>query len=203
MMGNRPRRSLPGAVPLPRRPRRWFTPTSAALLALVLGFAGFYAGVREEKTRATGSGSTLATGSRSAPATGSGSAPATGSGSAPATGSGSAPATGSGSRRAVSPTAATGSAGGVTAGTVTRVDGDTVYVKESSGSTVEIKLLRTTAIDKSVDVSSHSVRPGDSVTIQGTRGSGGAITSTSISDSGNNSTTTTSTSQAAAASSAG
>ena len=195
MMGNRPRRSLPGAVPLPRRPRRWFTPTSAALLALVLGFAGFYAGVREEKTRATGSGSTLATGSRSAPATGSGSAPATGSGSAPATGSG--------SRRAVSPTAATGSAGGVTAGTVTRVDGDTVYVKESSGSTVEIKLLRTTAIDKSVDVSSHSVRPGDSVTIQGTRGSGGAITSTSISDSGNNSTTTTSTSQAAAASSAG
>jgi len=195
MMGNRPRRSLPGAVPLPRRRRRWFTPTSAALLALVLGFAGFYAGVREEKTRATGSGSTLATGSRSAPATGSGSAPATGSGSAPATGSG--------SRRAVSPTAATGSAGGVTAGTVTRVDGDTVYVKESSGSTVEIKLLRTTAIDKSVDVSSHSVRPGDSVTIQGTRGSGGAITSTSISDSGNNSTTTTSTSQAAAASSAG
>ena len=38
--------------------RRWLTPTSVALLAIALGFAGFYAGVREEKTQAAGSAST-------------------------------------------------------------------------------------------------------------------------------------------------
>ncbi|MGO9498427.1 MAG: hypothetical protein ACLQA5_17235 [Solirubrobacteraceae bacterium] len=86
---------------------------------------------------------------------------------------------------------------------MTRVDGDTVYVKETSGATVQVKLVSSTAIKKTQGVNSRSVRPGDSVTIQGTQGSGGTITSTSVSDSGNNSTTTASSSQAAAATNSG
>jgi hypothetical protein len=39
----------PGGVPLPRRGRRWLTPGSTLLLALALGFIGFYAGVREKR----------------------------------------------------------------------------------------------------------------------------------------------------------
>ncbi len=161
--------------------RRWLTPASAALLALALGFAGFYAGVREEKAHATGTGSTSST---------SGTAAARSSSSRTAAGTGAAPGLGA-------------AASGITAGTVTRVDGDTVYVKEASGATVQVKLLSSTAIKKTQGVSTRSVRPGDSVTIRGTQGSGGTITSTSVSDSGNNSTTTASSGQAAAATNSG
>ena len=161
--------------------RRWLTPTSVALLAIALGFAGFYAGVREEKTQAAGSASTSSI-ARTAAARSGASRTSAGTGAAPAFGA---------------------AASGVTAGTVTRVDGDTVYVKEASGNTVEVKLLPATTIDKSLGVSSRSVRPGDSVTIQGTHGSGGTITSTSVSDSGNNSPTTASSGQGTAATNSG
>jgi hypothetical protein len=163
------------------RRRRWLTPTSVALLAIVLGFAGFYAGVREEKTQATGSASTSSI-SRTAAARSSSSRTSAGTGATPALGA---------------------AASGITAGTVTRVDGDTVYVKEASGATIQVKLLSSTAIKKTQGVSSRSVRPGDSVTIQGTQGGGGTITSTAVSDSGNNSTTTASSGQAAATTSSG
>jgi hypothetical protein len=156
----------PTIAPPPRRPRRWLTPTTAALVALGVGFAGLYAGVREEKTQATGTGSTSA-----APRT------AARSSSSNRTRSGAGPAA-----------AASGSAGGATAGTLTRVDGNTVYVKEASGSIVQVKLLPTTPISKSLTVSGHSVPPGDTVTIQGSQGSGGTIKPTAISDSGNTST---------------
>jgi hypothetical protein len=96
----------------------------------------------------------------------------------------------SGSTRVALP-AAGRSTGGVTVGTVTRIDGDTIYVKEGSGATVAVKLVSATTISKSRSVSSRSVRPGDSVAVEGTAGSGGVIKSTSVSDSGDNSTTTT------------
>jgi hypothetical protein len=175
---------LPAAGPLPRRRRRWLTPASAALLALALGFAGFYVGVRAEKGQATGTASTSSS-SRTAGAR---------SGSARTS---AAAAAGSGAG------AGSASASGITAGTVTRVDGNTVYVKDASGSTVQVKLLASTAINKTQNVSSHSVRPGDTVVVQGTQGSGATIKSGSIGDSGNNSTATTSTSHAATASSSG
>jgi hypothetical protein len=145
------------------------TPGSTALLAVALGFVGFYAGVREEKASATGSGSTRASPSRS-------------------------PGAGA---------ATTGSAGGVTAGTVTRVDGDTVYIKDPSGDTVQVKLLSTTAISKSLGVSGHSIRPGDTVAIQGAQVSDGTIKSSSMSDSGNTSTRTTTASAAGTSTSSG
>jgi len=168
----------PAAAPLPRRRRRWLTPASAALLAIALGFAGFYAGVREEKAQGAGTASTPSA-SRTSSARTSSAGAGTGAASASA------------------------SASGITAGTVTRVDGSTVYVREASGATVQVKLLASTAIKKTQDVSSHTVRPGDTVVVQGTQGSGGTIKSGSISDSGNNSTATTTTSQTAATSSTG
>ena len=165
----------------PARRRRRLTPTSVALLGVALGFAGFYAGVREEKTQATGSASTSSI-SRTAASRSSSSRTSAGAGATRPPG---------------------GSASGVTAGTVTRVDGNTVYVKEASGATVQVKLLAATAINKTQDVSSHSVRPGDTVMVQGTQGSGGTIKSTSIGDAGNNSAATASTSQAATATNSG
>lgn len=123
---------------------------NTALVAIALGFAGFYFGVHEEKSQRAGTGSA----------------------------------------RESLPTAAR-APDGITVGTVTRVDGDTIYVKESSGATVTVKLLSATTISKSRTVSHDSVRPGDSVAVRGTEGSGGTIKSTSVTDSGGSSTATT------------
>jgi hypothetical protein len=132
------------------RRRRWLTPTNTALVAIALGFVGFFFGVREEKSQRAGTASA----------------------------------------RTALPTGARAS-DGITVGTVTRADGDTIYVKESSGPTVTVKLLSATTISKSRSVSRDSVRPGDLVAVRGTEGSCGTIKSTSITDSGGSSTATT------------
>src|SRR5579875_3705339 len=49
--------------------------------------------------------------------------------------------------------------GGGTAGTIVSVDGNTLYVKESSGNTVKVKLLSTTTLTKSSDVGSKALHP--------------------------------------------
>ena len=126
-----------GSDPPPRR-GRWLTPTSVVLVAVTVGFAGFFAGVHEEKPQATGSGSSHSVAR---------------------------------ARVAASASEASGSAfaspASLTSGTVSRVDGDTIYITESSGETVKVKLLAGTTISKSQSVSGRSVRPGDSVTVQG------------------------------------
>ena len=132
--------------------------TSTALLAVALGFAGFCAGAREEKATATGSGATRS---------------ASGAAATPSTSTGSQPAAGA-------PRTAIGSSSGLATGTVTRVDGDTVYIKSASGNTVHVRLLPTTTVSKSLSVSGHMVRPGDTVSIQGAEGRGNTIKPTSI-----------------------
>jgi hypothetical protein len=168
-----------GAVPsradeLGRR-RRWLTPASAALLGVALGFAGFYLGVRDERSQTAGAGS-----ARSAPR---------------------APSARSASSRSSSGTRlgapALGSSSGLTAGTVTSIDGDTVYVREISGATIKVRLISTSTIKKTLRVSSGAIRPGDSVTIGGSPGKDATISSTSIDDSGGSTTTTASASASA------
>lgn len=140
-------------APPPRRPRRWLTPRNAALVAVALGFDGFYAGIREEKANATGSAATRSASVAAASRPGSAGSPAA---------------------AGAAPTSAASSSG-LTTGTVTRVAGDTVYIKSASGNTVEVKLLPTTTISKTLSVSGHTVRPGDTVAIQGTQSQGGTI----------------------------
>ena len=156
---------------LPERKRiRWLSWKSVALLAILTGLIGFYAGVREEKSSAAGTSSTAvasATGSRATR-----SFPGFGSAGGPPKGA----AAGGG-----------GSFGGGTSGTIVSVSGDTLYVKESSGNTVKVKLLATTTVTKSVDVGTKSLHPGDTVSIQGDAGSRGTVTATSVSDSGDSS----------------
>jgi hypothetical protein len=162
-----------------RARRRWLTPRSALLLAVIVGFVGFYAGVREEKSHASGSTSA---GAVSAASTARGSSSRTGR--FPSFGAG-------------APGAAAG--GGATTGTVSSIKGDTVYVKESSGNTVAVKLLDTTKVTKSESVSGNSVHPGDSVVIEGSSGSSGTVTATAVTDEGDDSTSTASTSSTTSA----
>ena len=153
-----------------RQRRRFFTRGSAALAALVIGAGGFYAGVRVEKghtASSTSSGFSLP----SAVAGGSSSR-----GGASGLGSGGFPGG--------------GVSGGANAsiGTVGSVNGDTIYVTETSGNTIEVKLYSATKITKTETIAKKSVRPGDSVVIEGVKGSHGSLTATSVSDSGASST---------------
>jgi hypothetical protein len=158
---------------LPRRPRRQlFNRRSATLIALIVGVIGFYAGVRVEKGQLSSSSSTglslppsLATAARG------------GATSRGATG------TGSASRSGFPGPGAFGG-GGTSIGTVSSVNGKTIYISDSSGNTVKVKLSSATKLTKSLAVRKKAVRPGDSVLIQGARNSNGTLSATSISDSG-------------------
>lgn len=169
-----------------RKRGRFFNAKSALLVAVILGLAGFYAGVRVEKghvtasTGPTGSGLTAASASRGT---------GTGAGSRPAFGSGGA--------------GGFGGAGGGTTGTVTSVSGKTIYVKESSGDTVAVKLLPTTTVTKSESVGRGSVHPGDAVAITGSTANSGTVKATAVTDSGDSSTSSTSSSTASSSTATG
>jgi hypothetical protein len=172
---------------LPRRPRRqFFNRRSAALAALITCAAGFYAGVRVEKgqiassstgtfTLPTGAGATGRAGGRAA----SGAAGTAGaSGTAGAAGGFAAAAGRFGA-------AGAGLAGGnASFGTVASVNGKTLVLTEASGNTVKVRLTSTTTIAKSLPVSRSSVRPGDTVIVQGVPNSSGTVVAASVTDSG-------------------
>jgi Domain of unknown function (DUF5666) len=149
-----------------RRRRRWLNRKSAALAAAITCAVGFYAGIRVEK------------GQLASPATAA--TTATGSGAA---GTGAAGA-GAGARAGF--LGAARGAGGANAsiGTVSSVDGNTIYLTDTSGDTVKVTLSSATKVTKNQSVSKTSIRPGDAVVIQGLKGSSGTITATSVSDSG-------------------
>jgi hypothetical protein len=156
---------------LPRRPRRqFFNRRTAALGALVMCALGFYGGVRVEKGQLASSTSASTASSLPAGLRAGGGAP----GAAGAT------------ARAGATAGSAGRPGGgnVSFGTVKSIDGKTIYVSDSSGNTVKVTLSPVAKISKSLKVSKSSVRPGDTVVIQGVKSSQGTLTATSVSDSG-------------------
>ena len=162
---------------LPSRPRRqWFNRRSAALLALVIGAVGFYAGIRIEKSQLSGSGAAGGTALPSFTAAGAGgrAASAAGGRGGPPAGLGQFAAGGNGS-----------------IGTVASVSGHTIYVRDLTGNTIAVKLSSATSITKSLKVSKAAVRPGDSVVVQGLKHGNGTLTASSLSDSGASTTSST------------
>lgn len=144
----------------PGRPRRrWFNRKSAALAAAITCAAGFYAGVSVEK------------GQLASPAT-------TTTAAASTSGAG----TASGARAGFLGGARGG--GNASIGTVSSVNGKTIYLTDTAGNTVKVTLSSATKVTKSESVSRASIRPGDTVVIQGAKGSDGTLTATSVTDSG-------------------
>jgi hypothetical protein len=187
---------------LPQRPRaRYLTPLTALLMALILGGVGFYVGIRVEKSKASsGGGSAFArafSGAGGAAGTGAASA-----GSASSrTGAG-----GSGASSFASRFGAGGFAGGAgdaTIGSISSIKGNTIYVTETSGNTVKVKVSGATKISKSETVKPKKLYPGDQVVIAGAKGSGGTIAATSVTDSGASSTGSSSSTGSGSSSSTG
>jgi hypothetical protein len=168
-------------MPLPGRPRRRFWGRgTAVLLALLLGGIGFYVGIRVEKSQLSSSSST-----------GSGLAAALASARGGASGAaGTRGTSGAGSARSFTGTGRglfSGAFGGGNSsfGTVSSVSGHTLYVTETgTGNVVKVDLSSATKITKSVSVGKSSINPGDTVVVQGVKGSGGTLSATSVSDTG-------------------
>ena len=69
-----------------------------------------------------------------------------------------------------------------TTGTISVVNGDTLYVDDTAtGSIVKVTLTKSTTITRNADAAAIDLRPGDTVTVQGATGSSGAVTATSVS----------------------
>jgi hypothetical protein len=163
------------AETLPTRPQRPFlTKWSAALMALMLGAVGFFVGVRVEKGKIPSTSSASSAFASALAGASKGSTGRTGAAGSFASRFGGAGGVGGFG----------GAAGNDTIGSVASVDGKTIYVTETSGDTVKVKLSGQTTITKSESVSSSKVFPGDEVVVAGTKGSGGTVTATSLTDSG-------------------
>lgn len=201
---------LDDARQLPGRPRRQLLSRRTAAVGAVLMCAiGFLLGVRVEKGHATGGG---ATASATASATGSASRSVTGG---PPSGVGGAPSgtsarsstarsgtsSSSTSRSTGAPSsftppgsgasglAALSSSSGAASGTITGIDGDTLYLSTTSGNSIAVHLTSVTKLTKTLGVTRNAIRPGDTVTVAGVSGRNNAITAASVTDSGAGSST--------------
>jgi uncharacterized protein DUF5666 len=166
-------------LPFPGRRRRQFWGRgTAVLLALALAAIGFYAGIRVEKGQLASSTTTLGTGASGSAAGGRAArlGAGAGAGSSGAAG-GRAAALGGGG-------GFLGGGGNASFGTVSSVNGNTIYVQTATGNVVKVTLSSATKLTKSQAVSKSALRPGDTVVVQGVTGSGGTISATSVSDSG-------------------
>lgn len=107
-----------------------------------------------------------------------------GSGTTAATSSGLAALRAARTRGAAS--GAPGAAAGATAssgasGTVTVLQGDTLWLTAANGSLVKVKLTNTTTVTRNAGSTKSALRPGDTVTVQGATGKNGTVTASSVS----------------------
>ncbi len=142
---------------IPPRPRgRLLRPLPLALIAVAIAAAGFLGGVEAQK------GSEGAGGAGALP----------GGGSLPSFASEGATAGGAESPAGEGGTTGTPSFGGSSAaatGTVTAVEGHTIYVKESAGTVVAVKAGDSATVTRDSNVSARKVHPGDTVVVEGSK----------------------------------
>jgi hypothetical protein len=158
--------------PSPLRARAsYLTPLTALLMALIVGGVGFYVGIRVEKSQTSTTGGTAGSFARAfAGAAGANSASGRTAGGLPS---------GLSSRLA-----AGGFGGAGTTGSVSSLDGNTIYVKENGGNTVKVRLSSATKISKTEGVSREKLYPGDTVSVSGSTAPNGTVNATSVTDSG-------------------
>lgn len=141
---------------LPPRPRnRLLAPLPLALVALLIAACGFLGGVLVQKGSGGGSAAGLPAGLPSFlnKEGGGGSS----SGGFPG-----------------------GASGAAVSGTVSSVDGRTIYVKNSAGSTVAVRVEDGSKLSRNSKVSVKKIHPGDSVVVQGAK-HGSTVKASSIS----------------------
>lgn len=165
-------------APIAPRPRgRLLRPLPLALIAVVIAAAGFIGGVEAQKG-SEGSGSASLPGGGNLPSFASGGPTASGSESGAAGGD-----TEGGSEGTPGATGGLPTFGGSNAaasGTVTAVEGHTIYVKESDGTVVAVKVGDGATVTRNSNVGAKKIHPGDSVTVEGAK-HGSTVKASSVS----------------------
>ncbi|MGA8355056.1 MAG: hypothetical protein WB698_12910 [Solirubrobacteraceae bacterium] len=151
---------------LPLRPRRrLLTPLPLALVAALLIACGFIGGALVEKAQTSPGSSAGSSSSFSALRSALGGA--------------------SGTRGAGASTSANSFlsriGGGATIGQVAYVHGGTLYVTNAEGNTVKVSTSEASTVSKTVKGTVGQIHPGETVTVIGEKGTGGAIVARSIS----------------------
>jgi hypothetical protein len=137
-------------------PKRWWNHTTLVLAGVVLLVVGFAGGAQVQKH--WGSSSPVA--ASPSPAAG-----------MPADGG--MPAGMGGSVQNPPP-------GSATAGTISKVDGDIVYVTTSAGETVTVRASETTTVSRTTAATMADLTAGLTITVQGVADSEGVVTATAI-----------------------
>jgi hypothetical protein len=150
---------------LTRRPRAKLPSLTLLLAAIVVASAGFLGGALVGKHFGSSSSGNLAAAFRGLAAR-----PTTSGGSA-GTGTGA----GTGGRGGLF------GGGNATIGTIKLIDGGTVYVQTTAGDIVQLATSAGTRVTLSSTVPVTDLRPGETVIVEGSKNSGGAIAATSIS----------------------
>jgi hypothetical protein len=83
-------------------------------------------------------------------------------------------------------TGSAGAAGGATVGTVEKIVGNTIYLKTTSGSTIKVTTGGTTKVTVSKTGKAKDLKSGTTVVVQGSTGSDGTITATTVTQGGGN-----------------
>jgi hypothetical protein len=144
---------------LPRRERRRLvTPAGVVAGAVGLAALGFIGGVQVQKSR----------GDTASPATGRNVAARGGQGF-----------TGGAAPGGAQPGAQQGQ-GDATVGEVANVDGSTIYVDETSGTTLRIRLAKGGTVTRTAASKASQIHPGDTVIVQGEAASSGTVVASSI-----------------------
>jgi Domain of unknown function (DUF5666) len=77
--------------------------------------------------------------------------------------------------------AAAAAASNLAAGTVTDIIGNKLYVTNSSGNLVEVTIGSSTTINRNAKSSLAALKPGDTVTVQGTKSANGSLVASTVS----------------------
>ena len=78
-----------------------------------------------------------------------------------------------------------GALGGLTAGTIQSIDGDTIIVKLLDGSTVSVKTTDSTKVTKTAASSVSDLKAGETLMVRGPKDGSGSVSATSISEGAN------------------
>jgi hypothetical protein len=73
-----------------------------------------------------------------------------------------------------------GASGSATTGTVTDIVGNTLYVTNSSGQLIKVTLSSSATVTRNASSSLSGLKPGDTVTVQGTTPKNGSMTASSV-----------------------
>jgi hypothetical protein len=155
---------------LTRRPRAKLPSMTLALAAIVVLSAGFLVGAMVGKHYGNSGSSNLAAEFRGLAATRAGASASPSAGASGGAGSGFAGRGG-------------GAFGGgnATIGTIKLIDGATVYVQTTAGDIVQVATSAGTKVTVSTTVPVKDLQPGETVIVEGSKNSKGAIAATSIS----------------------